>query len=162
GRPSSSSCRCSPKALSAFPTLARKASCASWKHRGAPPPAAACSRRWSGYTKYMLKADWEKTGEIVSVGDDAIRAMAAQGLPRHKLRSHDVIAGGCANLNVKLSIEGRERPVILRLYIRDGKAAAREAALSKLVMPDIPAPDFLFAGEHDGRSFALVECLEGV
>ena len=110
----------------------------------------------------MLKADWEKTGEIVTVGDDVIRAMAAQALPGADILSHEKIAGGCANLNVKLRVSGRARPLILRLYIRDAHAAAREQALSKLVAPDVPAPEFLYTGEYDGRSFALVECIDGI
>ena len=110
----------------------------------------------------MLKADWEKTGEIVSVGDDVIRAMAAEGVPGANLASYDIISGGCANLNVRLLFEGRDDPLILRLYFRDAQAAARERALSKLVAPAVPAPAFLYVGEYDGRHFALAECIEGV
>ena len=110
----------------------------------------------------MLKADWEKTGETVSVGDDVIRAMAAQGLPGAALQFHETISGGCANLNVKLRVSGRDKPLILRIYIRDAGAAQREQALSKLVAPAVPAPEFLYVGAHGGYSYALVECLEGM
>jgi hypothetical protein len=110
----------------------------------------------------MLKADWEKTGEILSVGDEAIRAMAGQGLPGRDILSHEIIAGGCANLNVKISVAGRARPVILRIYVRDHAAAAREAAISRLVAPDIPAPEFLYVGAYGGYRFALADCIEGV
>jgi Ser/Thr protein kinase RdoA (MazF antagonist) len=110
----------------------------------------------------VLKADWEKTGEIVSVPDGVTRAMAAQGLPGAQLQSYSLIAGGCANLNAKLCFDGRDKPVILRIYIRDPSAAARESALSKLVAPDVPVPQFLYIGECEGYSFALVEFLEGM
>jgi aminoglycoside phosphotransferase (APT) family kinase protein len=86
--------------------------------------------------------------------------MAAQGLPKQKLLSHHVIAGGCANLNVRLQFD--DAPMILRIYVRDPKAAAREQALSKRLAGDAPMPAFLHVGEYDGRSFALVERLEGI
>src|SRR5262249_29852726 len=53
-------------------------------------------------------------------------------------------------------------PAILRVYVRDNAALAREQALSKLLTPDVPVPQFLYAGERDGYPFALVECADGI
>jgi aminoglycoside phosphotransferase (APT) family kinase protein len=109
----------------------------------------------------MLKAEWEKTGDFISVGDDIVRAMAAQGAPGLQLEGFDVISGGCGNLNLRLSSASRQRPLILRIYVRERLAALREQALSRLVVPDVPAPEFLYVGVCGDHTFALVECMEG-
>lgn len=110
----------------------------------------------------MLKADWEKTGETAPVDDAVLRAMAAQAMPGRKVESLQLIPGGCANLNARVTFSGLSAPVILRIYLRDKAAASRESALSALVTPNIPAPRFLYTGDFGDYRFALAECLEGV
>ena len=60
--------------------------------------------------------------------------------PDKKLISHESIAGGCANLNFKIQLENEKHPLILRLYLRDKDAAAREQKLAALIKETVPAP----------------------
>ena len=57
-----------------------------------------------------FKQDWEKTDQHYSISPQAIEGMVALAFPQSKLISHEVISGGCANLNIKITLQGEPQP----------------------------------------------------
>ena len=88
--------------------------------------------------------------------------MLKQALPLKKLMSFQVIAGGCANLNIKILCEADPQPLILRVYLRDQTAAYREQKLGFLLKAIIPLPEVYFIGDYEGYRFAIVDYLPGI
>ncbi|SCA64185.1 Uncharacterized protein SCG7086_CM_00020 [Chlamydiales bacterium SCGC AG-110-P3] len=109
-----------------------------------------------------FKRNWEKTDQRFQIDEQAIRSMIGLGTPSSQYRSHQVVSGGCANLNIKVQLEEQEAPVILRIYLRDHKAALREQRLAELLYGNVPVPVVHFVGECAGQTFAIMEYKSGI
>jgi Ser/Thr protein kinase RdoA (MazF antagonist) len=108
-----------------------------------------------------FKTLWEKTNQHFQVSAQMIQAMVELALPEKKLASHEVVSGGCANLNVKLNLTDETQPLILRIYVRDKAAAYREQKLETLIKSSVPLPEVYFVGDFEGHRFAITEYMPG-
>jgi Ser/Thr protein kinase RdoA (MazF antagonist) len=110
----------------------------------------------------MFKADWEKTNLTHHLPEVMVEEMVHLAYPDKKIISHDLIAGGCANLNIKLRLKDEKYPLILRVYLRDNDAAYREQKLAALLKQTIPMPLTLYIGQLGGYHFAITEFMPGI
>lgn len=110
----------------------------------------------------MFKANWEKTSVTHKLLGGTIEKMIAQAYPNKKLISHELILGGCANLNFKILFEHTKQPFILRIYLRDKDAAYREQKLGSLLKSTIPIPLTYYIGQLDNYYFAIIEFMPGI
>ncbi len=53
-----------------------------------------------------FKANWEKADQQFQLPLGAYEAMIRLARPRKRLVLHEVISGGCTNLNIKIQLEG--------------------------------------------------------
>lgn len=109
-----------------------------------------------------FKSNWEKTDELHQIAPALIKAMTRLAFPDTTLSDFLIISGGCANLNIKISLADRADPLILRVYIRDPAAAEREQQISTLVHAEIPVPEFYYLGDHAGYKFAFMGFIQGI
>ncbi|WP_419419212.1 phosphotransferase family protein [Legionella sp. D16C41] len=111
-----------------------------------------------------FKQNWEKTDLALKLPYETIEAMLKQFLPTKTMYSCECIVGGCANLNYKIYVDIDENPYILRLYLRDFKAAYREQQLSLLLKDKktIPIPEVYFIGHYQNYQFAFNQYLSGI
>lgn len=109
-----------------------------------------------------FKNNWEKTDQQVKIPLEIIQAMVESALPGKKLASHDVISGGCVNINIKIQLLNEPQPFILRIYVRDKDAAYREQKLAELLKHAVPIPEVYFVGECEGYRFAITEYMRGI
>lgn len=110
----------------------------------------------------MFKADWEKTSVTSQLPEGIVEKMVRLAYPEKKLISHELIAGGCANLNIKLLLEDEKYPLILRIYLRDKDAAYREQKLAALLKQTVPVPLTYYIGELEDYPFAITEFMTGM
>ncbi|CZP95420.1 dephospho-CoA kinase/protein folding accessory domain-containing protein [Legionella pneumophila] len=110
----------------------------------------------------MFKVDWEKTSLTYQLPEGMAEKMVRLAYPDKKLTSTELIAGGCANLNVKIQLENENQPLILRVYLRDQDAAYREQKLAALIKETVPAPLTHYIGELEGHHFAITEFIPGL
>lgn len=80
----------------------------------------------------MFKNNWEKTSTLSSLSQSTIEQMLSVAYPGKTLASYELLAGGCANLNYKVQFTQEEKPLILRVYLRDQQAVYREQKLAGL------------------------------
>ncbi len=109
-----------------------------------------------------FKANWEKTDQHFQVSSQTIQAVMELAFPEKKLASHEVIAGGCANLNIKMTLVNEPQPFILRIYLRDKDASYGEQKLARLIKPSVPLPEVYFIGECEGYPYAITEYMGGM
>lgn len=109
-----------------------------------------------------FKQNWEKTNQRFSLPQEKLTAMVAQAYPGSQLLQYEIIAGGCANLNIKVWLENEAQPLILRVYLRDKAAAFREQKLAILLHKTIPIPQVYFIGDEGEYRFAIMEYREGI
>lgn len=110
----------------------------------------------------MLKVDWEKTSITYQLPEGMVEKMVRLAYPDKKFISHELIAGGCANLNFKIQLESEKNPLILRVYLRDKDAACLEQKLAALIKETVPAPLTHYIGELEGHHFAITEFISGI
>lgn len=110
----------------------------------------------------MFKADWEKTSVTCQLPEGMVEKMVRFVYPDKRLISHELIAGGCANLNIKMLLEDEKHPLILRVYLRDKESAYREQKLAALLKQTVPVPLTYYIGELEDYPFAITEFMPGM
>ena len=110
----------------------------------------------------MFKVDWEKTSVTYQLPEGMVEKMVRLAYPDKKLISHESIAGGCANLNIKILLEDEKHSLVLRVYLRDKDAAYREQKLATLLKETVPVPLTHYVGELEGYHFAITEFMPGI
>ena len=110
----------------------------------------------------MFKGDWEKVSITHQLPEGMVEKMVRLAYPDKKLLSSEWIAGGCANLNIKIQLENQKHPLILRIYLRDKDAACREKKLATLLKETVPAPLTHYVSELEGYHFAITEFMPGL
>lgn len=109
----------------------------------------------------MLKSDWEKTDHIISIDDNLVEKIVQNALAESKLKSFEIISGGCINLNIKLHLE-KYPSLLLRIYLRDKDIVFKEENILNLLKEKIPAPRILSTGEVDSYQFSIMEYIDGI
>lgn len=109
-----------------------------------------------------FKANWEKADKQHLLPTGHPEKMVKLAYPNKTLSSYKLISGGCANLNIKFQLEHDERPLMLRIYLRDKEAAFREQKLGALLKPTIPAPLIYYIGKYQEYCFSITEFLPGI
>jgi GrpB-like predicted nucleotidyltransferase (UPF0157 family)/aminoglycoside phosphotransferase (APT) family kinase protein len=110
----------------------------------------------------MFKVEWEKTSVAYQLPEGMVEKMVRLAYPDKKLTSSELIAGGCANLNIKIQLENENQPLILRVYLRDKDSAYREQKLAALLKGHLPVPLTHYIGELEGHNFAITEFIFGI
>jgi hypothetical protein len=109
----------------------------------------------------MFKANWERASTQHSIPASIIEQMVRLACPNKIMISHHLIADGCANINIKIVFEN-DKPIILRVYLRDKGAGFREQKIGRLLKGVIPLPQIHHFGEVDGYHFSISDFLPGI
>ena len=112
-----------------------------------------------------MQDGWERRFPERELDAETIAAMLRAGFPERRVVRAELLSGGLANTNYRVTLAGRERPVVLRVYVRDPAACGTEAALHRLVRDRVPVPDVLHvecAGVGvGGQPFMVLDWAEG-
>jgi len=110
----------------------------------------------------IFKQNHEKASTQHHIPSRIIHKMVGLGCPGFKFSSFDIISGGCANLNIKLKLEGETTSLLLRIYLRDKKSAILEQNLYKLLESKVPVPIIYYVGCVEEYCFAICQFIEGI
>jgi serine/threonine protein kinase len=110
----------------------------------------------------MFKQNWEKTSTLITLAPSTIDAMVEFIYPGAHITSLHILEGGCANLNIHMTLAGHSRPLLLRIYVRDPKSSHVEQSIEALLRPTLPIPQTYATGSIDGFQFAFKEFIEGI
>ena len=86
-------------------------------------------------------------------------------LARKTVAHLELLSGGLMNTNYRVHFVGSEWSVVLRFYVREPTACAREVALLRLVSSDVPVAEVLHAepnGIQGFPPFAILEYVDGI
>jgi len=107
-----------------------------------------------------MRQGWERSAPEPDLDIAALAALIHPAFPKARVSAAERTVGGFANANYRLEITGRERPVLLRLFVRDPASAAKEAAIAEHIAGRVPvAPLIHFAASiPDGAGNRLTAC----
>jgi hypothetical protein len=110
----------------------------------------------------VFKQNWEKTGSHTFIADSTILELVKHALPGQTLIEHEIISGGCININIKITIAGSANQLIMRIYLRDPDCVYNEQAIAKLLHGIMPVPTVYSIHDFAGYRYAIVECMQGI
>ncbi len=87
-----------------------------------------------------------------------------RALPKHVLKSFELLTGGATNLSYLLRFEGTP-PVVLRVYTGDPSACQKEVDILRSASGQLPVPELIYAdpkGEDDVPPNVLYRYAEGI
>ena len=108
-----------------------------------------------------FKANWEKAHTQHDLADPTIKKMLKIAYPNKEVKHYEIIAGGCANINIRADLAGLDSPIIIRVYLRDPKAAYREQKIGQILSGKVPVPQIDKIAEVSGYTFAVAQFIGG-
>jgi penicillin-binding protein 1C len=111
-----------------------------------------------------IQPGWERRTPFVDLDPPTTARLLAPVFGNQSVVSLEPLSDGLANTNYRVHMTGGGPPVVLRLYMRDPEAWAREAALFRRVKDTVPVPELLFAdgsGERFDRPYAVMSWVDG-
>jgi len=93
-----------------------------------------------------------------------LNQMLAPACPGHTAVCAELLSGGFANKSFKVTLSGRAEPVVVRVYVRDPTAAAREASILELVKASLPVPEVIYVspGAHQPNTYVVLRWVDGI
>jgi len=112
----------------------------------------------------ILKSNWERYSAHVDLELEIVQSLVkpySSGI----VKNFKLLSEGCANTNYKIEFSGTHPPLVLRIYVREKSALAREIYIHDLVENLIPVPDIFY---HDTsckvieHPYALMQWVDGI
>lgn len=99
---------------------------------------------------------------MTAIAEDEAAELLRPALGEVRVAALETLGGGHSNTNIRVRLKGPPSSVVLRLYQRDPGQMDKEAALSRLVAPRVPAPAYLYCGTRpaNGQSYAVVAWID--
>jgi aminoglycoside phosphotransferase (APT) family kinase protein len=107
--------------------------------------------------------EWSRLHDFLNLGPKEVAALLRPVVTDgRRILAAEPLTDGLANTNYWVRIEGREEPLVLRLYTRDRDACRKEAALLGLVGDRVPVPRVLHAAPDAQVPYAVTTWVDGV
>lgn len=114
-------------------------------------------------SKSILKVHWERFRAHVEL-DHKIAASMLLSYTDHPIDRLILLSEGCANTNYKVTFKTKLTPVVIRIYLRESSALAREVEVHRLLADKIPVPKIYYADSECQRypyPYTIMEWVEG-
>lgn len=94
----------------------------------------------------------------------ALNEMLAPAYPGQRVVAAELLNGGFANTNFKVSLSNMDAPIVVRVYVRDPSAAYREASILELVKERVPVPEVLYVSPEarEPHTYVILRWVGGV
>jgi fructokinase len=111
-----------------------------------------------------MQEGWERIGASVDLSLETLSEMIAPVFAPRTVVKAELLSGGLANTNYKVSVSGLRESFVVRVYTRDPSACAREVDIFLRVRGVVPVPTLLFVdieGARVGYPYTLANFVEG-
>lgn len=111
-----------------------------------------------------MAGGWDRRSPLLAVDTETLARLLAPRWPNARITSAELVSGGLANTNYRVTLAGQPDPVVMRFYTRDPQACAREAALLRHVAGTVPVPEALFVAptaEHFTYPYSVLSWVDG-
>jgi Ser/Thr protein kinase RdoA (MazF antagonist) len=111
-----------------------------------------------------MQEGWERIHAAVDLSLETLSELVAPVFAPRTVVKAELLSGGLANTNYKVSVSGLREPFVVRVYTRDPTACAREVDIYLRVRAVVPVPTLLFVdteGRQAGYPYTLASYVEG-
>lgn len=111
----------------------------------------------------LLKSNWERFANTVPIDIEMATSLLSPFI-KDNIHTLTLLSNGCVNSNYKVTFHSEHPPVVLRLYVRNKDALAREVALQELIKQTLPVAKILYHDtslNHCSYPYAIMEWIEG-
>jgi aminoglycoside phosphotransferase (APT) family kinase protein len=111
-----------------------------------------------------MRNSWNRATSVLDFGTEQLTTLIAPAFPGCRVVECAQTEGGLANTNIRLRLSDG-RCLLLRLFVRDPRQAAKEWKLNALVHKSVPSPEFMhFSADNpiSGHPYILMEWIDGV
>lgn len=112
-----------------------------------------------------MRDDWEQPAPTLVLGDEQIATLIAPAFPGARVRDARRVAGGLSNATWRVTIDGRDEALALRVYVRSPESAALEQAICAAARSHVEVPEtFHFApsNPYTHQPYAVAKWIEGI
>lgn len=109
-----------------------------------------------------MQDGWSRSGAQLTLDAAVLERLLAPALGPCNVTAFEPLSGGLANTNYRVTLAGREEPLVVRLYTRDAAVCANEVAIARLVERDVPVPRLLYAAPDAEPPYVVSSWVEGV
>jgi aminoglycoside phosphotransferase (APT) family kinase protein len=111
-----------------------------------------------------VKDTWDLTAPGVDLNLDQFTTLVQAALPGATVVDSAPTQGGFANANYRLTLAGRQAPLLIRFFVRDPQAAAVEFAITGMLAGRVPIARYLHVAADNpftGHPFGIREWIVG-
>ncbi len=108
---------------------------------------------------------WERRSAAVRLDEASVDRLLRPVFGNRRIVDLAITKAGKANTNYRVVLAGIADPVLIRLFTREPKSAAIEAALHRLVAGAVPVPDLLHVADGNpvtGHPYAVMTWMPGI
>lgn len=110
----------------------------------------------------VMQVGWSRHSAHLALDAAALERLLQPALGARAVRAFAPLSGGLANTNYRVTMTGREEPLVVRLYTREAAACAVEVALLRLVAHSVPVPRLLYAACDAELPYVVSSWVEGI
>ncbi len=117
---------------------------------------------WYSVTQSTIGEAQDAGASPVDFG--ALNDMLTPAYPGKRVVAAELLTGGFANTNFKVTLSNTDAPVVVRVYVRDPSAAYREASILELVKERVPVPEVLYVSPmaREPHTYIILRWVDGV
>ena len=112
-----------------------------------------------------MQEGWERRHPLLALDNATLAEMLAPVFPGRAIATAEALSGGLANTNYKVTLAGRNEPVVVRIYTREPEACQKELDIYHLVHERVRMAEVLYAdveGAIGGRPYMVSGWVDGV
>src|SRR5215471_11510554 len=94
----------------------------------------------AGSVASVMRDRWRRASPAIALDLSQITLLLRPAFAEACAIASEPVGGGLANTNIKVAVSNRAEPVMLRLYQRGVRDAAKEAALLRKLAGRVPVP----------------------
>ncbi|HEX6799412.1 MAG TPA: phosphotransferase, partial [Ktedonobacterales bacterium] len=110
-----------------------------------------------------MQDGWSRHSAHLALDAAALERLLRPALgDRVAVATFEPLSGGLANTNYRVTLAGREEPLVVRVYTRDAAVCATEVAILRLAADSVPVPRLLYAACEAEPPYTVSSWVEGV
>lgn len=98
-----------------------------------------------------MQSEWERRHAVLALDDATLAHLLQPAFPGCRVVAAAPLSGGLVNTNYRVTLDGLDDPVVLRVYVRDPTVCRTELDVYRLVAPTVPVPELLYADPDAAR-----------